>query len=452
MNFFSKFSLWLVGHRYVPSLRLKASDYAGVTLLAPAILLATCIGAFNCGMAGWQFAKALPDSSRLAVAIAAALLGAFVVLAIDRSTLYYSDTSTESRRMTLAAVMVMRIALILCVSAFTSQAVMPVVLAPELKAQALVMRQEREQARELALSQRLGVAEGRQDLVQARAEKDRAQQQHDTLPPEVVRLEDAASRCWTQWARVKAQAAGVASEAEQRERVAAKRTACQQQQARADRERTTYRESADRTLAQALAAMSAAQAREAQNRTRLAAQLEEDGRIDAQALDERSATVLAALLARDSGAFFKWLILSGLLLGLELLPFVLKIAAGQSSVGLAVAYRRREVRTDLAREHAKRLDDDELAANLRALSLAAAQQLAASPEAMARLSHAYASHLAGRAPLDTLNEFLHQFEEQADRVAESIHRHPHYADRISQVWADAVERATKAMQAAPAAT
>lgn len=450
MNRLKQLAVRIVGHDTTLGAHLQPSDLSEVTKLAPALVLGTVVAGVNAGIAAWQFSRGLPEPARVALTGLLALAGASVVMAIDRAALYHADIALAMSRGRMALVLALRVVLVLIVSLVTSQAVMPLLLAPELRAHALALREQREQARADALTTRAGIGGLKDERAEARTAIVQLQGQLERLPAPIQQRLDAARRCWSEHAAARQRAGNDADDAA-RARLAAKAAACRAQTRGAEAERDAHADTTRRALERARADDARLQGEIAGRQQAVDARVGAAAEVEAQALDERSAIVLSSLLATDRGAFFKWLLVSALLMSLELLPFALKLTAGQSSLGLAVAHRKLRLRDQLDVERQHRLDEEELAWRLRQLSLRAAEHLAQSPEAWAGVRREYAAHVAARAPLETVSAFLRQLDEEAERLQASLHRHPHYAAKIGAAWADAVDRAIAAMRGSAAA-
>lgn len=84
---------------------------------------------------------------RLAIAALAALIGALGVILLDRAFIFFLDTTMEGGRFQFALYGAIRIGIILVIASLTSQAVMPLLLRSELRAQALHMAEDSEKTR-----------------------------------------------------------------------------------------------------------------------------------------------------------------------------------------------------------------------------------------------------------------------------------------------------------------
>lgn len=451
MNRLKHLAVRIVGHDTTLGAHLQPSDLSEVTKLAPALLLGTVVATANAGVAGWHFSAGLPESARLVMTVLLALFGGAVVMAIDRGTVYYADTSIDGGRARMAFVVVLRVLLVLIISTFTSQSALPLLLGPELKAHALVMREQRERERETELVTRSGIpalADERQRLGARIAE---LEARLERLPAPVQQRLDAARRCWAEYGAARARAGDAADDAGARARLAAKGAACRAQAQAADSERDRHLDTTRRALADARDEDGRARDALADKRQAVDTRVQEAGRLEAGALDERSSTVLRSLLDTDAGARAKWLLLSALLMSIELLPFALKLMAGQSSLGRVAAHRKLRLDDELRIERQRRIDEAATAVQLRLVTLRAAEHLAQSPEAWGQLRREYAALLAARAPLETVNAFLRQLDEEVERLEASLHRHPQYASKIAAAWSDAVDRAMAAMRGSAAA-
>lgn len=447
MTLLERFLIGMTGHNGSPRGTWRSDDFVDLPKIGAAIPLAALLGGVNAGVASWEFGRNLDHTSRLVLAMFAAAFGAMLVLVVDRAAIWFADTQLKISRPLLASFIAVRVAIILCISAFTSQAVMPVLLRSELKAHSLQMREERERKRTAELEQRYSLAEKGAQQQRMEEAVERQEERVNNLPPHIRQRLAAGERCWTDYASRRQQLVAVGIVAEDlRQRLAPYSVRCVGLVRSAERERDEHRRDQQQRLVQLREASKVASTEAMAAKTAARSAVDEASAIDKEAIGEHSADVLADLLARNPGARWKWLLLTALQVMLELLPLLIKLSAGQSAAGLAVATQRAQRADELHRRRAKQCHDDELENELRAASLTSARELAGSQEVRAALRESYTRILVALAPMEGVNAFLRQIAEEQDRVMAAMARHPQHAERIGRAWADALEQAVASLR------
>ena len=94
MNFFTKTMVGITGH-YVDT-TTNPEDVSGLSKIGMSICFASMLAALQFGIAGWFLSENLDLIVRIIISATTSLVGAFVVLIIDRSFIYASDTRADS--------------------------------------------------------------------------------------------------------------------------------------------------------------------------------------------------------------------------------------------------------------------------------------------------------------------------------------------------------------------
>jgi hypothetical protein len=427
-------------------------DLGGLTKIGAAVLLASALSALNMAVFAWILGAEVTPAVRLAMAVAGAIGGFALVLVIDRAAVYFADTTLRMGRAAMAGYLFARMALILCIGSFTSQAVMPILLESELSAQALKMREASDAARSATLTQRFGVKDKEAESRRRVDEAKRADEATRTLPADIAQHLAGARACWADYeARKRALLLEELDPAELNARLAGKLASCRQQQIAATAERDRYAEQARAALVQAREANVAAglalnaSEGEVRDRTQRAAEIE------AKAYNPRSAEVLWALLRNSGGARMKWALLTVLQVTLELLPMLLKLNAGQSTLGRRIGVGREIVARRLDRSLAEQEQDDAMFNAVRALSAQSAHGLEQSAEARRMMDAELLRVFAAVAPIESIDSLLGTLAQRQAAVDETIRRYPRHANLVSAVWQSALQRAAEAAAGAPSA-
>ncbi|MBK7659633.1 MAG: DUF4407 domain-containing protein [Betaproteobacteria bacterium] len=377
------------------------------------------------------------------VAAAAGAVGASIVLCLDRGFLYFADTTADKGGLRLATFLAMRLLIILCISTLTAQAVVPLILRPELTAHALKLLEQSERERAARLHDEFDLGGKTEAAKAAAADVERLERAINTLPADIDRRLAAARACWSGLTRQRRElvTAGY-TDVEADERLAPMRWRCSRASTAAERDRDNYlarmraqhetavvhREQTVHTLADAVDAVKG--------------RSERASAIEADAITPLSSTVLWSLLKSEPGALLKWLIFSVVQLELELLPFLLKFQSGQTAIGRRIAAERQIAGVRAAERVAQAEHDTEIAAALHEASGRAAADALSSNDVQATFARVFAAHLAACAPVEAVQAMMREFTSQQFDVDEFAGRFPRYATVITAAWSRAMRDAS----------
>jgi hypothetical protein len=444
----------LAGHRIgkVGDAGGSDGDLGGLTKIGAAILLASALSALNMAVFAWVLGAEVSPAVRMAIAVAGASAGFALVLTIDRAAVYFSDTAVRMGWPAMAGYLFARVVLILCIGSFTSQAVMPILLESELNAQALKMRESSDALRSATLTERFGVKDKEAESQRRADEAKRADEATRTLPSDIAHRLAGVRACWADYeARKRALLLEDLDPAELSMRLAGKFTACRQQQVSATAERDRYAEQARLALAQARAANVAAGLALSASEGEVRDRSKQAAGIEAKAYNPRSAEVLWALLRESGGARMKWALLTVLQVTLELLPMLLKLNAGQSTLGRRIGVNREIAARRLDRSLAEQEEDDAMFNAVKALSAQSAVGLEQSAEARRMMDAELLRVFASVAPIESIDSLLGTLAQRQESVDETLRRYPRHANLVSSAWQSALQRAAEAAAGAPSA-
>jgi ribosome-associated translation inhibitor RaiA len=438
--------VWLTGHRPARA-DVKGEDYGGLSKIGAAIAVAALLCALNMAVFASTSLPAILTPLWLQTA-AGAVAGLMIVLVLDRGMVYLLDTQVGGSRWAMFAYVLVRAGMIVALGYFTSQAVMPVLLGPELKGHALSMQEQSQAKRAKQLHEVLGVdalvlanTTGQQELQTAR-------EALRSLPSGIQAQLLDAQACWRRlatWRQALRKQGFDAADVSLRTR--ALNSSCSQAHAQAQSVRDAYLDQAQKALAKAEKAAEGAShdladtQRELKQKKKLAAEVEQ------QAFTHTSAEVLQSLLASSPGARLKWLVLTFLQLSLELLPLVLKFQAGQSPVGRQIGVRRhlklmaQDRVLDMAQQRQR------LHQTLADVSAITAKGLAQSDQLRQTIEQELERLAKGLAPVQTVQTVLEEIAQQDGLVREAMTKHPGHAAAMAEAWSSAMQRAVRAATA-----
>lgn len=436
--------VWAGGYQWHLVADEPAEHRAPIRALGEAVFAAAAIAAINWTIAGYAASEGADTGTRLIAASLSGLIALAVLLMLDRGTLFFADTMPAGRGFVLALWVISRSAITVAVSGITAQAIMPMILASELRGHALHMQEQSEARRLGDLNARFEVLEKGNAATAATEEAARVEQQTSVLPIEIRNRLTDASRCWTTYrSRKSAVIASGLTDVEAQNilkvdgaRCAAKQTAARNEQVAYDAKmRSALRDAEDRKTA-AEAQMKAAT-------TAVSARIDQAAIVEKQALNPSSAIVLADLLKTNSAAKTKWASITLVMVAFELLPLLMKLLAGKSAIGLRLSARR-AVETIIQAEHvAVAQHDTTIARALGDTMQSAILGACKNPDVEQFCSQLFATKLRAFVPLEVVTALLRDIELKQHDIDQAMRRYPRYAGAISQAWSQAMREVSE---------
>lgn len=319
-------------------------DREPVVRLGMAVAFSALLSAINWGTAGWTFSVNYPEETRLIIAVMAGAISFGLVSVLDASFLYFSDTS-EASWLLKAPYGILRLMIILLVSAITSQAVIPAMLRPELEAYALKMAESAESNRSKALDAQFKVTERQAALQKAISEMDRIEERSRTIPPDIQQCLDSAKGCWASYYSRRQSLLKAGHTANEVKKILSSKAAtCSQEEKAAKAMQNTYFEDLREQLSTAREAKRAKETELHSVQNDISKRIDHARSIEDKAYSPVSATVLGELLETDRGVRTKYCLVTIFLMVLECLPLILKLIAGRTPLGERVTADRREAK------------------------------------------------------------------------------------------------------------
>ena len=346
MNFFSKAMVAVTGH-YVGA-HTNPQDIGGLSKIGLSICFASALAALQFGVAGWFLASGMVADSRLVVAIVMALIGACVVLIIDRNFIYAADTSPNQGGQLAYLYLAIRIFLILVISSLSSQFTLPLMLKSELEIHVQDLRDERyDQAKE-RYDNKYDVSEKVRDERDLSQKITKIKTSLFNLPQELVHQKLASEQCMREYRKkVNASIGPDIDDEEVANLYAREKMQCEQLD-------LAYREAyklymtprqAELTLSQS--AHKQLEADLGQAKGAFKGDLQKADQNNSQYLNASSADVVWSLIRHNPGARMKYLMITLVQLVLELMPLLLKSLLGRSPLGVQVALRMQKMHETL---------------------------------------------------------------------------------------------------------
>lgn len=431
--------LWLGGYSPRALQHEAPEDRQAITKIGAAVLFSTVFAAMNWGLAGWAYSRAFEPGMRLVVAVLAALIGALAVILLDRTFIYFLDTTLEGGRFQFAFYGAIRIGIILVIAGLTSQAVMPLLLGSELRAEALHMAEDSEKARMADLSVRYAIAPKEAEIKAVAKEIERLRLAAASLPSSIQKKIRAVEECWVEYEtqRTVLLQRGYSTR-EAGEELLAKRSHCSERRHSANAEREAYFARTRTQLAQALNDRQLKEKDFAETTQIIKSKVERAAVVESESFNPESSTVLWATLGHNPGALAKWFLLSTMLLVFELLPFIIKFQAGQSNVGRRIATQRARRRIELDAELEQRKHDASISTAVSEASKEAVTVALADPGVRAVFAQTFSANIAAFAPVEAIRAMMRDLEARHVDIDAFMRRYPRLAPAIAEAWSRAI--------------
>lgn len=345
--------------------------------IGAAIAFASFLAALQFGIAGWFLAMDLHVTLQILMAVVFAVIGAAIVLVLDRNFIYLADTRYEADKRLTYVYLGIRVFLITVIGSLSSQFTMPLFLKSELAIHAQDMKDGRFTEAKERYQEKYELADKTQNLndLEGRAAKLKKEIAH--LTPDLVRQRAAVNQCFADYTKkTKTTFAPDLDEHEIINLYAKDKRECERIEGLYREAYRTYVSPKEAELAHMGEAITQAQNHIDSAKKDIAQDLEKATVINDAYINVASADVLSSLVRHNPGAFLKYALLTLLQLCLELMPILLKLQAGQSPLGHEMAIYAYEHKTktldQVNHSNARRLDSDaqiELARHEHALVL-----------------------------------------------------------------------------------
>lgn len=331
----------IAGHHV--DLHTRAEDVGGLSKIGLSICFASLLAALQFGIAGWFLAVSLDPFEHAVVSVTIAFIGALVVLLIDRSFIYASDTRVASASKLGYFYIALRIFLILAIGSLSSQFVLPLLLKSELAIHIHDLKDRRYDEASFRYREKYSVQEkitNEQDI-RSSISKIRAELQNP--PQSLVRQKLEAESCLSDYKRKLNSAIGPDVDPNEVTNLfVTDKAAC-------DRLNVVYKEAYQGYVNPRKAALvqhqdAYNQAHEEANTAQalMKSDLQHADENNRQFLNVSSADVLWDLIKTNPGARTKYLLVTIVQLVLELMPLLLKSLMGRSPLGIAIAMQMGE--------------------------------------------------------------------------------------------------------------
>ncbi len=373
MSTIRQYLVFLTGHR-IPA-NAPVEEVGSLSKIGAAIAFASFLAALQFGIAGWFLAMDLHIGVQICMTIIFAVIGAAIVLVLDRNFIFLADTRYETDKKLTYVYLGIRIFLITVIGSLSSQFTMPLFLKSELAIHAQDMKDGRYTDAKVRYQEKYELSDKTAAVSNLEQRSTQLRKELQDLTPALIRQRNASNQCAEDYR--KKTSTTFAPDLDENEIIhlyAKDKRACEQLE---EAYRQNYRNFAGpreteltamgEAMPQALAAVEGA-------KQDIAANLAKTSQIDEAYINVASADVLSSLITHSPGVFFKYALITLLQLCLELMPILLKLQAGQSALGhraaLVAHQNKTSVLSEINRSVSRRLDSEaelQLAQHGRAL-------------------------------------------------------------------------------------
>ena len=346
MNCFSKAMVAVAGHHVDAS--TQPEEIGGLSKIGISICFASALAALQFAIAGWFLADGFMGDARVAFAMVLGLIGASIVLIVDRNFIYAADTSAQSHGYLSYAYLGVRIFLIVVISSLSSQFTLPLLLKSELEIHVQDLRDERYDTAKERYVNKYELPE------KVRSERETAQQitkvksSLNNLPQDIIHQKLASEQCLREYKKkINASIGPDIDDDEVANLYARDKTQCEQLEIAYKEAYKVYVAPRQAELALIQASHQHLEADVKQAQGALKGDLEKADQNNLQYLNASSADVLWSLIRHNPGARMKYLMITLVQLILELMPLLLKTLLGRSALGIRIALRTQHLNESL---------------------------------------------------------------------------------------------------------
>lgn len=328
--------VFLTGHRI--GANTSAEEIGSLSKIGAAIAFASFLAALQFGIAGWFLAVDLSVALQALMALIFAVIGAAIVLVLDRNFIYLADTKYDTDKKLTYVYLGIRIFLITVIGSLSSQFTMPLFLKSELAIHSQDMKDGRFAEAKERYQEKYELANKTVGLTNLENKNAKLRKEISTLTPELVQQRSQIKKCFADYhKKIKTTFAPDLDEAEIISLYAKEKRECERMDSAYRESYRNYVGPREAELAQMGAAITQAQTDIDTAKKEIAQDLDKATKINEAYINIASADVLSSLVRNNPGAFMKYALITLLQLCLELMPILLKLQAGQSPLGHRMA-------------------------------------------------------------------------------------------------------------------
>lgn len=433
-----QYLVFLTGHRIAAN--TSAEEVGSLSKIGAAIAFASFLAALQFGIAGWFLAMDLNIFLQILMALVFGVIGAGIVLVLDRNFIYLADTRYETDKKLTYVYLGIRIFLITVIGSLSSQFTMPLFLKSELAIHAQDMKDGRFTEAKERYQEKYELADKTAGLTTLEDKTAKLRKEITSLTPELVRQRGLVGQCFADYnKKTKTTFAPDLDEHEIISLYAKDKRECERIDGIYRENYRNYVGPKEAELAQMGAAITQAQSDIDTAKKDIAQDLDKATKVNEAYINVASADVLSSLVRNNPGAFMKYALITLLQLCLELMPILLKLQAGQSPLGHRMAIFAYENRTksldQVNQSNAKRLDSEDQ------IALAKHEHALLDKERYAKRQEYDSLVVKQKLTQDSENERLRQELEELKRQSSAYLRAQHqFTQSFSQASSQFVNR------------
>ncbi|HEX3663921.1 MAG TPA: DUF4407 domain-containing protein [Rhizomicrobium sp.] len=445
---------WAGGYPRTLLANEPAEHVEQVAKIGATVLLAAAFATANWTVAGYGFTDGAAWPVRLAAVAFSGVLGAGMVLAIDRTTIYLLDTRGMSAWAILFAMV--RVATIMLVSTFTAHITIPVFMRPELEQHALEMRETSESHLAHGLITQYDLSQQQSSATESLKRLQKLEDQAGHVPAELIHESVATDQCWRGYrAKRRSLATALIDPVLVRQELATYAKACAVHEKQAQTDLATWRSETNRRIGEAeslnrreFAALDGAH-------STIAQRLRSAGGTEAESLVPASSIVLDDLLAHNAGARQKFWLFVLLLLTVETLPLTSKVLGGRSATGIRIGATQEIAALEQRARLTRREDELRLASGLSTTTTDAMLAAMETAEMKAWMEERFPTQAQAMLPIEAAIRTMRNAIGLQGEAEAMMANSPQLAGMLSGLWMqalrDSIDSLTRQRQATGAA-
>lgn len=426
--------------------QFQREDQEPILKFGIAVFLSALISAFNWSMGTWTLTDGVWFHYRILLTLCLGFFGFILVAALDSSFLYFADSS-DAPWFKKVCYGITRALIILLVSAITSQAIIPLVMRSELQAHALHMVEASEKTRRGELENQFQV-DSKQDIANKMMQDvEKLEKMMEIIPEDIQKRINSARQSWNKYFHNKNRLVASGYSISQAKASLTEQAArCARLEKEATENKETYQRNLRNQLKLAMDAKNRAINKLAEANEIVNMETSRARSIEESAFNPLSATVLSSLIDRDKGVLFKYLLISGFFLVLELLPLILKIIVGHTPIGEKIMVERKINRMRLQSRYIEADSESMIERSVTEAASEACLKALDSPEARAIFSQIFSAYMLAIAPTEAVNKMMQKIERQQYDLDDYLRRFPRWATVIMAAWTRAIKETNMILQ------
>jgi len=342
MNPFTHLMVSITGHHVGPETKIQ--EVAGLSKIGLSISFASVLAALQFAVAGYFLVSNLDPEVQTTVTAIMAVIGACIVLVIDRNFIYAADTTFHSSPKTAYLYLGIRVFLIVLISSLSSQFTLPLLLKSELEIHVQDLRDERYDQAKNRYTNKYELSEKQKDEKDLSQKITKIKSSMINLPQDLIHKKLAAELCLKEYRKKINSSIGPDVDDEVVSNLYAHdKIRCEQLEMSYKEDYRAYISPRQAELVINEAEHKRKDSELRQAHTSMKSDLQKTDVNNEMHLNAASSDVMWSLIIHNPGARMKYLMITAAQLVLELMPLLLKSILGRSPLGLEIALRNQNL-------------------------------------------------------------------------------------------------------------